>query len=124
MWLQVSSSSKSSGGNPPHESFCPPDPPDGKGGSYADKTKKENDPHVLIAMLPWLEAGKGDVKQILFKLGFDTDKYVSNFPHTYKDYDINISKISNTVKRVSFRNIPSYVPDEELLNICTIYGEV
>ena len=71
-----------------------------------------------------LNTGKGDVKQILFKPGVDTDRYISNFPDTFGEFSINVSKISNTEKRVSFKNVPSYVPDEELLNLCALYGEV
>ena len=71
-----------------------------------------------------LNTGKGDTKQILFKPGVNTDSLVSNFPDTFGEFNINISKISNTEKRVSFKNVPSYVPDEEILNLCAIYGDV
>ena len=71
-----------------------------------------------------LNTGKPEVKQILFKPGVDTDKYTSNFPDSFGDFSVSVNKISSTMKRVTFRNVPSYVPDEEILNLCSLYGEV
>ena len=41
----------------------------------------------------------------------DIDKYVAEFPDTYADYFVNVSKMTQTEMKVTFKNIPSYIPD-------------
>ena len=71
-----------------------------------------------------LNTGRHDTKQITFKPGVDIDKYVLDFPDTFAGFHINISKMSNKEKKVTFKNVPSYIHDDELLNLCSIYGTV
>ena len=68
--------------------------------------------------------GRWDTKHLLFKPGVNTDKYVSEFPDTFNDYLVTVSKISITETKVTFRNVPTYVPDMELLNLCALYGSI
>ena len=61
-----------------------------------------------------------DSKQILLKPGVDADKLVSDFPDTYGGYSINVSKLTQTSTNVTFRNVLSEIPDEEILNLCAV----
>ena len=71
-----------------------------------------------------LNTGRSDIKQIRLKPGVDTDKLLSDFPDTYAGYAVNISKLTQTNTKVTFRNVPIEIPDEEILNLCAVYGKV
>ena len=71
-----------------------------------------------------LNTGRADTKQIVFKNGVDVESYLNNFPDTYLDYYVTVTKMSQNDKKVTFKNVPAYVPDEEILNLCAVYGEV
>ena len=71
-----------------------------------------------------LNTGRPDVKQILFKPGIDVDRFLNSFPDIYGDYFVEVSKLSQTEKKVSFRNVPSYLLNKEIRNLCNISGEV
>ena len=71
-----------------------------------------------------MNTGRPDVKKILFKPRVDVDRFVNSFPDTYGDFFVEVTKLSQTEKRVTFRNVPAYVPDEEIRNLCNIYGKV
>ena len=70
-----------------------------------------------------LNTGRWDVKNLLFKPE-ETDKYVNDFPQIYLDFLVSVSRVTVTETKVSFRNIPSYIPDIEILNLCSLYGTV
>ena len=71
-----------------------------------------------------LNTGRWDVKQVLFKPGVSTDHLISDFPYSYKDYLVSVHKLSVSETKVTFRNVPAYIPDMELLNLCALYGKV
>ena len=71
-----------------------------------------------------LNTGRSDIKQIRLKPGVDTDKLLSDFPDTYEGYAVNISKLTQTNTKVTFRNVPIEIPDEEILNLCAVYRKV
>ena len=71
-----------------------------------------------------LNTGKIDTKQILFRPEVDVEEYISNFPDTFGDYSINITRMTSTEKKITFKQVPAFVPDEEILNLCALYGDV
>ena len=66
--------------------------------------------------------GRYDSRQIKFKPDVSIDKYVSKDPITFKDHLISTRKQLNNITRVTFRNVPLNVPDEEIINLCLCYG--
>ena len=71
-----------------------------------------------------LNTGKYDTKHIVFKSGVAIDKYVSGFPDTFSDYYVQVNRMTQNEMKVSFKSVPNYVPDEEILNLCALYGDV
>ena len=72
-----------------------------------------------------LNTGRFETKQIRLKQGVDASKFTSDFPDTYKGYVISMNgakKFENI--KVTFRNVPLEIQDEELLNLCKVYGTV
>ena len=58
----------------------------------------------------------------IFKPDVSIDKYVSKDPITFKDHLISTRKQLNNITRVTFKNVPLNVPDEEIINLCLCYG--
>ena len=65
-----------------------------------------------------LNLGRYDTKQILLKPHVDTDKLINDFPDTYKGFAVSVSKLTQTTTKVTFKNVPSELTDEEILNLC------
>ena len=51
-----------------------------------------------------------------------TPYLTSNQPHIYKGHEVTVRKQINTITRVSFKNVPFNIPDEEILHLCAHYG--
>ena len=68
--------------------------------------------------------GRYDTKEILLKPGVDATKYITMEPIMYKDHEIQVKKMLNDLTKVTFKNVPMYVPDEEILHLCGVYGTV
>ena len=45
-------------------------------------------------------------------------------PHPFKDHKVYITPLNNQSTKVTFRGVPIGTPDEELLYLCSLYGEV
>ena len=45
-------------------------------------------------------------------------------PHIYREHEMTVSVISKLVTKVTFRNVPMSIPDEEILHLCSLYGEL
>ena len=71
-----------------------------------------------------LNTGKHDTKHILLRPSADIDKYIVGFPDTYAEYAVSVSKMTQNEQKVTFRNVPLYIPDQEILNLCSVYGTV
>ena len=71
-----------------------------------------------------LNTGRFDTKQILLKPEVDSEKLTSEFPNTFDDYVITINKLTKTNTKITFKNVPAYIPDLEILNLCALYGKV
>ena len=71
-----------------------------------------------------MNTGRSDVKEILFKKDAKVDGLVCDFPFQFRDYLVSIAMISHSATKVFFQNVPMYVSDMELMNLCSIYGKV
>ena len=67
-------------------------------------------------------AGRFDVKQIQFKPGIPLDQYVTQEPLLFKGHEVEVKKQMNNITRVTFKNVPINVPNEEILHLCKCYG--
>jgi hypothetical protein len=67
--------------------------------------------------------GRYNTRDIKFQPGFSIDKYVLKEPIVFKDHIITTQKQLNSVTRVTFRNVPLNVPDEEIIHLCNCYGK-
>ena len=56
--------------------------------------------------------------------GVDTARYTTSEPYNFKDHEFIVKKMLNDVIRVTFKNVPMYVSDEEILHLCGVYGTV
>ena len=68
-------------------------------------------------------SGRYDLREIKFKPGVDTSPYLRLAPIAFKDHDITVRKQRQNIVRVTFKNVPLNVPDEEILNLCNSYGK-
>ena len=68
--------------------------------------------------------GRYDTKEILMKPEVDVTKYISSEPIIFKEHEIFVKKMLVDMTKVTFKNVPMYVPDEEILHLCGVYGTV
>ena len=68
--------------------------------------------------------GRYDTKEIVLKPDVDGNKYTTTQPIVFKEHEIRVKKMLNDMTKVTFKNVPMYVPDEEILHLCGIYGTV
>ena len=54
----------------------------------------------------------------------DPTEYITPEPIIFKNHEITVKKILHDVTKVTFKNVPMYVPDEELLHLAGVYGTV
>ena len=66
--------------------------------------------------------GRYDIKQIQLKPGVCADKFVTGAPIEFKGHLVYVSKQLSNITRVTFKNVPLNVPDEEILHLCKSYG--
>ena len=64
-----------------------------------------------------------DTKEIKLKRGTDPTPYLTPSPISFKGHEITIKKQMNNLTRVTFKNVPFNIPDEEIIHLCKIYGE-
>ena len=67
--------------------------------------------------------GRYDTKHIKLKPGVPVDQFVTTVPFTYKGHDVSVKKLLNNITRVTFKNVPLNVPNEEIIHLCKSYGE-
>ena len=68
--------------------------------------------------------GRYDTKEVILKPQVDSSKYIPSEPLEYKNHEITVKKMLHNVTKVTFKNVPMYVPDEEILHLCGTYGTV
>ena len=66
--------------------------------------------------------GRYDTREIKFKQGVDISPYVKT-SFEFKGHQVSTKKQLNNVTKVSFRNVPFNVPDEEIIQLCNCYGK-
>ena len=71
-----------------------------------------------------LNTGRYDTREIIMKPGVNTDIYITKEPLIFREHEMSVTKMLNDVTKVIFKNVPMYVPDEELLHLCGVYGTV
>ena len=65
--------------------------------------------------------GRYDTKEIMLKPGVDLSPFIGTF--TYLDHNITTKKQLNNITKVTFTNVPLNIPDEEIINLCEVYGK-
>ena len=68
--------------------------------------------------------GRYDTKELLVKAGAKLDKALSTDPLEFKQHRVNVSLVTKVATKVTFKNVPISVPDEEILHLCSQYGDV
>ena len=66
--------------------------------------------------------GRYDVKQIQLKPDVYADKFATGSPIEFKNHLVHVYKQLSNITRVTFKNVPLNVPDEEILHLCKFYG--
>ena len=68
--------------------------------------------------------GRYDTREIKFKPNIDLEPYLSTTPYLFMEHEITVRKQLSNVTKVTFKNVPLNVPDEEIFNLCLCYGTV
>ena len=81
--------------------------------------------NVDVDQIEEVDFSKFNSKEIYFKSGHDVKKYSRN-PFFYKGHMISVGNntFSSNHTKVTFLNVPKYVPDEELVHFCSTFGVV
>ena len=69
-----------------------------------------------------LYSGRYDSRFIELKPGVEPTPYLRSEPVIYMKHEITVTSIKNRSTKVTFRNVPLNVPDEELLHLAYHYG--
>ena len=65
-----------------------------------------------------------DTKEVKLKPGVDPTQYCTkDSPLYFKDHQVEVRPHSASSTRVTFKNVPFNIPDEEIINLCKCYGE-
>ena len=67
--------------------------------------------------------GRFDTKHIQLKPNIQVDQFLTNDPILFKGYSVTVKKQLNNITRVTFKNVPLNVPNEEILHLCSSYGK-
>ena len=70
--------------------------------------------------------GRYDTREVQLKPEVESSKYVTepNSCILHSNHSITVKRQTNNVTRVLFRNVPLNVVDEEILQLCAVYGDV
>ena len=72
-----------------------------------------------------LYTSRFDTKEIKMKPGVDPSPYLTrDKPISFKNHEIVVTSQTANVTQITFKNVPFNIPDEEILNLCSCYGEV
>ena len=66
-------------------------------------------------------SGRWDTKELILKSDADVTKIADRY--VYHDHQITVSKVSGNITKVTFKNVPPSVPDEEIIHLIKAYGE-
>ena len=81
--------------------------------------------NVEVDQIEEIDFSKFNTKEIYFKSGHNVKKYCRN-PFIYKGHMISVGNnvYTSIHTKVTFLNVPKYVPDEELVHFCSTLGVV
>ena len=68
-----------------------------------------------------LTTSRYDTREVMLKPGVDLSPYIKVIDDYY-GHTVTTRKQSSNVVRVSFKNVPLNVSDEEIIHLCTFYG--
>ena len=69
-------------------------------------------------------SGRWDTKELVLKAGTLVDHLVTtNQPQVYLNHEITITPIIKNSTKVYFKNVPTSVPDEEIIHLCMAYSD-
>ena len=71
-----------------------------------------------------LTTGRYDTREVQFKPEVNVSPYLTSAstPINFKDHEITIQRVLKNVTRVTFKNMPMSVPDEEIIHLCKTYS--
>ena len=69
-----------------------------------------------------LSTQRYDTKEINLKPGVEPNKYITKSPIEFKAHMVTISQQTIGTIKVTFNNVPWEIPDEEIINLCEVYG--
>ena len=69
------------------------------------------------------DTGRFDTKHIQLKPSIQADQFVTTNPIQFKGHLVSVCKQLNNITRVTFKNVPLNVPNEEILQLCNSYGK-
>ena len=69
-------------------------------------------------------SGRYDQREVKFKPDIDASPFIRVHPFVFKDHSVTVRKQRQNITRVTFKNVPLNVPDEEVLTLCACYGRV
>ena len=67
-----------------------------------------------------LSTGRYDTREIQLKPNVNVSAYLSTVQ--FKGHEITVQRTLKNVTRVTFKNVPLSVPDEEIIHLCKAYG--
>ena len=72
-----------------------------------------------------MRTGRYDTREMLVPANTDLSKLLTTHtPHVFKEHEVFISLLNNQFTKVTFKGVPIGTPDEELLYLCSLYGDV
>ena len=67
--------------------------------------------------------GRYDTREVKFKPEVNVTPYLTvSTPIYFKNHEITVQRVLKNVTKVTFKNVPMSVPDEEIINICKAYS--
>merc|ERR1711875_93341 len=67
--------------------------------------------------------GRNNTKQVKLKPGIPVTDILAQSPLVFKDFNVVVSQQRLNITRVTFKNVPLNVPDEEIIHLCLAYGK-
>ena len=72
-----------------------------------------------------LYTSRFDTKEVKLKPGVDASLYLTkDSPINFKNHEIVVTSQTANLTKVTFKNVAFNIPDEEILNLCSCYGEL
>ena len=70
--------------------------------------------------------GRYDTREVQLKPEVDSSRYVTepNSCILHSNHSITVKRQTNNISKVLFRNVPLNVCDEEILQLCAVYGDI